>query len=163
MLGGRLGARCPAGGRGGGDGMETRGPQSMQSVPTAHVANLEPGPPLRQVFVCTMPAECGGGGGDAMRAPQSTQSVPYAHLGNSELGPPSKHSASDAKKHVVVQMPVPARREDGLAAGGGSGWPGPRPSQSVPCWPFGCSAPGLPVTEGGCSDGGEGEVAPRKS
>ena len=143
--------------------METRGPQSMQSVPTAHVANLEPGLPLRQSFVCTMPAECGGGVGDAMRAPQSTQSVPYAHLGNSELGPPSKHSASDAKKHVVVQMPVLARREEGLATGGGSGWPGPRPSQSVPCWPFGCSAPGLPVTEGGCSDGGEGEVAPRKS
>ena len=102
--------------------METRGPQSMQSVPTAHVANLEPGPPL---FVCTMPEECGGGGGDAMRAPQSTQSVLYAHLGNSELGPPSKPSASDAKKHVVVQMPVPARKGGELAAGGGSGWPGP--------------------------------------
>ena len=59
MLGGRLGAGCPAGGRGGGDGMETRGPQSMQSVPKANVANLELGPPLppalRQLFVCTMP------------------------------------------------------------------------------------------------------------
>ena len=157
MLGGSLGAGCPAGGRGGGDVLETRGPQS---VPKAHVANLEPGPPLppalRQLFVCTMAEECGGGGGDEVRAPQSTQSVPYAHVLNSELGPPSK-------KHVVVQMPVPARREDGLAAGGGSGWPGPRSAQSVPYWPLGCSAPGLPVTEGGCSDGGEGEVAPKKS
>ena len=101
--------------------METRGPQS---VPKAHVANLEPGPPLppalRQLFVCTMAEECG--------APQSTQSVPYAHVLNSELGPPSK-------KLVVVQMPVPARKEDGLAAGGGSGWPGPRSAQSVPYWP----------------------------
>ena len=118
--------------------METRGPQS---VPKAHVANLEPGPPLppalRQLFVCTMAEECG--------APQSTQSVPYAHVLNSELGPPSK-------KLVVVQMPVPARKEDG-----------PRSAQSVPYWPLGCSAPGLPVIEGGCSDGGEGEVAPRKS
>ena len=39
--------------------METRGPQSMQSVPKANVANLELGPPLppalRQLFVCTMP------------------------------------------------------------------------------------------------------------
>ena len=73
-----------------------------------------------------MPEECGGGDGETVHAPQSTQSVPYAHVaGNSELGPPSKHSASDAKKHVVVQMPVPARKGGELAAGGGSGWPGP--------------------------------------
>jgi hypothetical protein len=30
--------------------METRGPKSMQSVPKAHVANLEPGPPLPPAF-----------------------------------------------------------------------------------------------------------------
>jgi hypothetical protein len=73
-----------------------------------------------------MPEECGGGDGETVHAPQSTQSVPYAHVaGNSELGPPSKHSASDAKKHVVVQMPVPARKGGELAAGGGSGWLGP--------------------------------------
>ena len=130
LFGGRLGAGCPAGGRGGGDGIETRGPKSMQSVPKAHVANLEPGPPLppafRQLFVCTMPEECGGGDGDAVRAPQSTQSVPAAHVvGNSELGPPSKHSASKSKKHIVVHMPVPARKGGGLAAGSDSGWPGP--------------------------------------
>ena len=106
--------------------MKTRGPQSMQSVPTAHVANLDPGPPLRQLFVCAMPEECGGGDGETVHAPQSTQSVPHAHVaGNSELGPTSKPSASDAKKHVVVQMPVPARKGGELAAGGGSGWPGP--------------------------------------
>ena len=130
LFGGRLGAGCPAGGRGGGDGIETRGPTSMQSVPKAHVATLEPGPPLppafRQLFVCTMPEECGGGDGDAVRAPQSTQSVPAAHVvGNSELGPPSKHSASKSKKHIVVHMPVPARKGGGLAAGSDSGWPGP--------------------------------------
>ena len=111
--------------------MKTRGPQSTQSMPKAHVANLEPGPPLspalRQSFVYTMPEECGGGGGDTLRAPQSTQSVLYAHIGSSEPVPPSKHPASDAKKHL------------------------------------GCLAPGLPVIEGVCSDGGEGEVAPRKS
>jgi hypothetical protein len=145
--------------------METRGPQSTQSVPKAHVANLEPGPPLspalRQSFVYTMAEECGGGGGETLRAPQS---VPYAHIGSSEPGPPSKHSASDAKKHVVVQMPVPSRKGQGaLAAGGGSGWPGPQSAQSVPYRPLGCSAPGLPVTEKVCSDGGGGEVAPRKS
>ena len=104
--------------------------QSAQSVPKAHVATLEPGPPLppafRQLFVCTMPEECGGGDGDAVRAPQSTQSVPDAHVvGNSELGPPSKHSASKSKKHIVVHMPVPARKGGGLAAGSDSGWPGP--------------------------------------
>ena len=136
--------------------MKTRGPQSTQSVPKAHVANLEPGPPLspalRQSFVYTMAEECGGGGGETLRAPQS---VPYAHIGSSEPGPPSKHSA--AKKHVVVQMPVSARNV------GGSGWPGPQSAQSVPYRPLGCSAPGLPVTEKVCSDGGEGDVAPRKS
>ena len=149
--------------------METRGPQPTQSVPKAHVANLEPGPPLsptlRQSFVYTTPEECGGGGGDTLRAPQSTQSVPYAHITHirsSEPGPPSKHSA-DAKKHAVVQMPVPARKGDGLIAGGGSGWPGPQSVQSVPYLSQGCSAPGLPVTEWVCSDGGEGEVAPRRS
>ena len=77
--------------------MKTRGPQSTQSVPKAHVANLEPGPPLspalRQSFVYTMPEECGGGGGDTLRAPQSTQSVLYAHIGSSEPVPPSKHPA----------------------------------------------------------------------
>jgi hypothetical protein len=144
--------------------METRGPQSTQSVPKAHVANLEPGPPLsptlRQSFVYSTPEECGGGGGDTLRAPQSTQSVPYAHIRSTEPGPPSKHSASDAKKHAVVQMPVPARKGDGLTAGGGGGWPGPQSAQSVP---YRCSAPGLPVTEGVCSDGGEGESAPRRS
>jgi len=143
--------------------METRGPQSTQSVPKAHVANLEPGPPLspalRQSFVYTTPEECGGGGGDTLRAPQSTQSVPYAHIRSSEPGPPSKHSA-DAKKHAVVQMPVPARKGDGLTAGGGSGWPGPQSAQSVPYLLQGCSAP---VTEGVGCDGGEGEVAPRRS
>ena len=150
--------------------METHGPQSTQSAPKAHVANLEPGPPLspalRQSFVYTTPEECGGGGGDTLRAPQSTQSVPYAHITHirsSEPGPPSKHSASDAKKHVVVQMPVPSRKGGALAAGGGSGWPGPQTAQSVPYRPLGCSAPGLPVTEKVCSDGGEGDVAPRKS
>ena len=111
--------------------METRGPQSTQSVPKAHVANLEPGPPLspalRQSFVYTMAEECGGGGGETLRAPQS---VPYAHIRSSEPGPPSKHSASDAKKPYLSQE---------------------------------CSAPGLPVTEGVCCDGGEGEVAPRRS
>ena len=111
-----------------------------------------------------MPEECGGGDGETVHAPQSTQSVPPAHVvGTSELGPPSKPSASDAKKHVVVQMRVPARKGGGLASGGDSGWPGPQSAQPVPYWQFGCSAPGLPVTEGGCSDGGEGEVAPRKS
>jgi hypothetical protein len=117
--------------------METRGPQPTQLVPKAHVANLEPGPPLsptlRKSFVYTTPEECGGGGGDTLRAPQSTQSVPYAHITHirsSEPGPPSKHSASDAKKPYLSQE---------------------------------CSAPGLPVTEKVCSDGGGGEVAPRKS
>ena len=69
--------------------METRGPQSTQSVPKAHVANLEPGPPLspalRQSFVYTMAEECGGGGGETLRAPQS---VPYAYIGSTELGLP---------------------------------------------------------------------------
>ena len=142
--------------------MEMRGPQSTQSVPKAHVANLEPGPPLspalRQSFVYTLAKECGGGGGETLRAPQS---VPYAHIRSSEPGPPSKHSASDAKKHVVVQMPVSARKGRGaLACGGGSGWPGPQSAQSVPYLLQGCSAP---VTEGVGCDGGEGEVAPRRS
>ena len=52
LLGGtcRFCAGCSSGGRGGGDGMETRGPKSMKSVPKAHVANLEPGPPLPPAF-----------------------------------------------------------------------------------------------------------------
>ena len=150
--------------------MKTRGPQSTQSVPKAHVANLEPGPPLspawRQSFVYTMPEECGGGGDDTLRAPQSTQSVLYAHIGSSEPVPPSKHSESDAKKHACWHLhdgsvrPLPAPKGGGLAAVRGSGWPGP---QSVPYRPLGCLAPGLPVIDGVCSDGGEGEVAPRKS
>ena len=58
---------------------------------------------------------------------------------------------------------MPAPKGDGLAAVGGSGWPGPQSAQSVAYRSLGCSAPGLPVIEGVCSDGGEGEVAPRKS
>jgi hypothetical protein len=58
---------------------------------------------------------------------------------------------------------MPAPKGDGLAAVGGSGWPGPQSAQSVAYRPLGCSAPGLPAIEGVCSDGGEGEVAPRKS
>ena len=107
MFGGGLGARCPAGGRGGADGMETRGPQPTQSVAQAHVANSEPGPPpsslhllpppvLRQLLMQTMAEECGGGGGDAVRTPQSTQSVPYASIRTSEPVLPSSQSASEA-------------------------------------------------------------------
>ena len=70
--------------------MKTRGPQSTQSMPKAHVANLEPGPPLspalRQSFVYTMPEECCGGGSATLRAPQS------------------KHSESDAKKHACWHL-----------------------------------------------------------
>ena len=77
--------------------MKTRGPQSTQSMPKAHVANLEPGPPLspalRQSFVFTMPEDCCGGGSATLRAPQSTPSVLYAHIESSEPVPPSKHPA----------------------------------------------------------------------
>ena len=84
--------------------MKTRGPQSSQSVPKAHVANLEPGPPLspalRQSFVYTMAEECGGGGGETLRAPQS---VPYAHIGDSEPGLPSLQSLSKVNTLVSKQ------------------------------------------------------------
>ena len=90
--------------------MKTRGPQSTQSMPKAHVAYLEPGmplsPALRQSFVFTVPEECCGGGSATLRlrAPQSTQSVLYAHIGSSEPVPPSKHPASDAKKHACWHL-----------------------------------------------------------
>ena len=147
MFGGGLGVRCPAGGRGGADGMETRGSQPTQSVAQAHVANSEPGPPpsslhllpppvLRQLLMQTMAEECGGGGGDAVRTPQS---APYAHTGHSEPELPSSLSESEAKKHVAMQMPG-----GGLGAGGdmgeldvGGGLMGrmpPPPTQSVPYW-----------------------------
>ena len=83
--------------------METRRPQSPHSVPWAHVAKSEPGPPpslhklppaLWQLLAHTMPGEWGGGGGDAVRPSQCTQSLSYAQIGNSETGPPSSHSAS---------------------------------------------------------------------
>ena len=77
--------------------MKTRGPQSTQSMPKAHVAYLEPGmplsPALRQSFVFTMPEECCGGGSATLCAPQSTPSVLYAHIESSEPVPPSKHPA----------------------------------------------------------------------
>ena len=146
MFGGGLGARCPAGGRGGADGMETRGPQPTQSVAQAHVANSEPGPPpsslhslpptLRQLLMQTMAEECGGGGGDAVRTPQS---APYAHTGHSEPELPSSQSESEAKKHVAMQMPggglVAGGDMGGLDVGGGlMGRTPPPPAQSVPYW-----------------------------
>jgi hypothetical protein len=108
---------------------------ALLKLTTARVAqkrHSEPGPPpslhelppaLWQLFVHIITGEWGGGGGDAVRPSQSTHSLSDAHIGNSEPGPPSSHSAS--KKHVFVQMTVPARKGAGLAAGDGSDWPGP--------------------------------------
>ena len=81
---------------GGGGGLRTRGPQSVQSVPRAQLRNSEPGQPSSQ-----SPSEAqthvskqmpgargglggdgggggalGGGGGLRTRGPQSVQSVP---------------------------------------------------------------------------------------
>ena len=64
---------CTAGDRGGGDGMETRGPQPTQSGTMAHSAASESGSPpsslhelppaMRQLFMQTMAGECSGGDG----------------------------------------------------------------------------------------------------
>ncbi len=140
--------------------METRWPPSPHSVPWAHVANSEPGPPpslhelppaLWQLFVHTMPGEWGGVGGDAVRPSQSTQSLSYAQIG----------------------LPVPK----GVPAGGGGGALGTRgqqSTQSVQYAQIGNSKPGALSSSSQSSsetntqasvqnDGGGGEVAPRKS
>ena len=71
----------------------------------------------------TMAGESGGGGDDAVRTPQS---APYAHTGHSEHsepGLPSSQTASEAKKHVFMQMPgggvVAGGDTGGLGVGGG--------------------------------------------
>jgi hypothetical protein len=66
------GGGCTAGDRGGGDGMETRGPQPTQSGTMAHSAASESGSPpsslhelppaMRQLFMQTMAEECSGDG-----------------------------------------------------------------------------------------------------
>jgi hypothetical protein len=93
---------------GGGAGA-TRGPQSLQSVPSGHDADIAHGPPSsQQLRPQVSPACCpnvdvhsllhkytelGGRGGRAPPLePQSAQSVPYAHVAVPEPGAPSSHT-----------------------------------------------------------------------
>ena len=89
----------------GGDDVEPRGPQSVQSVPREQRLYDAPVPPSSQppslghMHVSVHPLERGAGGGAAaatMRGPQSLQSVPTEHEVNSAPGPPSSQSPSEA-------------------------------------------------------------------
>ena len=120
----------------------SRGPQSVQSVPPAHIEYSAPPPPSSQSpsskesHVLEQPTLLAGGGGGgrggavAVRGPQSAQSVPKMHIENSDPAPPSSQSPSSGKMHVLVQ-PGTAVKGGGGGCFGGDGGKNGRGPQSV--------------------------------
>ena len=128
----------------------------MQSVPSEHELNSEPGPPSSQsrspvyghVLVHVLPPTIvgdrigGDGGGGITRGPQSWQSVPKAQkLRPSEPAPPSWQMPLRAAAHVLEQ-PVAVVGDDGALPPRG-----PQSMQSVPSEHELNSEPGPPSSQ----------------